>query len=99
MKKILKFFRKPYFKFKILKPFLKINDMRYISKSYQRTKILNKSFLNFITSAHQELIPSKKIPISQKDNIDYEYEEFSNRNNQRDHSIKFAWGNHHNLFI
>ena len=69
MKKILGLFRKLYLKFKILKHFLKIKDMRYISKIYQRKKILNESFLNFTTSDHKALVPSIKIPISKQGNF------------------------------
>lgn len=96
-KKIFKLFRNPYSKFQLLKRLLKIKNIKYILKIRQRKNILNESFLNFTTSARQELVPSIKKLISQQGNIDYEFEGFSNRENQRDLSIKFAWGHNHNF--
>jgi len=96
MKKILKIIQKFYLKFQLLKR-LKIKDIKYKLKVRQRKKLLNESFLNFTTSAPQELEPSIKKLISQQGNIDYASEGFSNRENQRDLTIKFTWGHNHNF--
>ena len=75
----------------------KILNIKYVLKIKQREKKLSKSFANFTTSVGKELVPFIKNLISQIGIIDAESEGLSNKENQRDLSIKFAWGHNHNF--
>ena len=76
---------------------LNYKDFTYKTKVKKREKFLKERFLKFTKSFDKSLTPTIEKLISQQGKIDYESEGLSNKENQRDLSIKFAWGHNHNF--